>query len=114
VVRAVVAAGATTVGTSILHLRPGVRDHFMDRLADTHPELVDHYRRTYRGANAARSVRADIERRFYGLVRDHGGDLGNRWRPASFVRPTPPTKAPPDPEPAPEQLQLALPVAGGR
>jgi DNA repair photolyase len=114
VIRAVVAAGATTVGTSILHLRPGVREHFMDRLAATHPELVDHYARTYRGTNPAGAVRADIERRFYGLVRDHGGDLGNRWRPESLVRPSPKEPAPARPCPVPEQLQLALPVPTGR
>jgi DNA repair photolyase len=108
VVRAVVAAGATSIGTTILHLRPGVRDHFLARLAGSHPELVEHYRRTYRTANAPKAVQGDIERRFYGLVRDHGGDRGNRWRPESYGRP--PAPAPPvAPTASPEQLSLALP-----
>jgi DNA repair photolyase len=48
VVEACVAAGARSISTVLLHLRPGVDAVFLDRLAETHPHLVADYRRRYR------------------------------------------------------------------
>jgi DNA repair photolyase len=42
------AAGAGAVYTIPLHLRPGVREHFMEWLADTHPQLTGTYEELYR------------------------------------------------------------------
>ena len=64
VVRACVEAGARSVGAVLLHLRPGVREVFLARLADTHPELVPRYERWYPGVWAPRSVSERIHRRF--------------------------------------------------
>jgi DNA repair photolyase len=50
VVEACVEAGAVSVSTNALHLRPGVREHYMAWLERTYPELVETYRRRYRGS----------------------------------------------------------------
>ncbi|HEX2154676.1 MAG TPA: radical SAM protein [Acidimicrobiia bacterium] len=41
-------AGAEAVTTIRLHLRPGVKEHYMGWLADAHPELIDQYEKLYR------------------------------------------------------------------
>ena len=50
VVEACVAARAVSITALPLHLRPGVRDHFLSWLAGARPELVEDYRRRYRRA----------------------------------------------------------------
>ena len=50
-VQAAVAAGATNVVGLLLHLRPGVRDHYIEWLAQAFPHLVEPYERRY-GARA--------------------------------------------------------------
>ncbi|MGH8915714.1 MAG: radical SAM protein [Acidimicrobiia bacterium] len=41
-------AGVGSISTIRLHLRPGVKEHFMGWLADTHPELSSTYEKLYR------------------------------------------------------------------
>ena len=48
VVDACVEAGAVSVSTNALHLRPGVRQHYLAWLEQTYPDLVDVYQRRYR------------------------------------------------------------------
>jgi DNA repair photolyase len=48
VVGACVEAGAVSISAISLHLRPGVREHFMQWLREKRPELVDEYERRYR------------------------------------------------------------------
>ncbi len=43
VVRAARAAGARGIWASVVHLRPGVREHFLEALARDWPEEVEHY-----------------------------------------------------------------------
>jgi DNA repair photolyase len=50
VVAACVSAGAVSVTTVALHLRPGVREHYLGWLQGARPELVPAYRRSYRTA----------------------------------------------------------------
>ncbi|MDQ3575853.1 MAG: radical SAM protein, partial [Actinomycetota bacterium] len=50
VVRACVEAGAVSISALSLHLRPGVREHFMRWLEANRPELVADYERRYRRA----------------------------------------------------------------
>ncbi|MGQ0521055.1 MAG: radical SAM protein [Actinomycetota bacterium] len=50
VVRACVGAGAVSVAALPLHLRPGVREHFLTWLAANRPDLVEGYERRYRRA----------------------------------------------------------------
>jgi DNA repair photolyase len=47
VARACVEAGAVSVVGMLLHLRPGVKGVFLDRLGRTHPDLVPSYERLY-------------------------------------------------------------------
>ncbi|MGH9073505.1 MAG: Rv2578c family radical SAM protein [Acidimicrobiales bacterium] len=47
VVGACVDAGAVSVSASLLHLRPGVREHYLTWLASTRPDLVGDYERRY-------------------------------------------------------------------
>ena len=56
VVAAAMDAGATHVYPILLHLRPKVKEVYMDWLADTYPELVERYQAMYaRSAYAAKS-----------------------------------------------------------
>lgn len=61
VVRAARAAGACTIWASVLHLRPGTREHFLEALARDWPEEVERYEqlfadRAYLPATFARPV----------------------------------------------------------
>jgi DNA repair photolyase len=47
VTRACRDAGAVSITRVMLHLRPGVKEVFFTHLAQTHPHLVDRYRRLY-------------------------------------------------------------------
>lgn len=94
VIRAARDAGATSVWTNVLYLRPGTREHFLENLARDWPELVPKYERLYAGRayvtkDVLEPVRASVRR----LASEHG-IADRRRRP---IRP-----------PAePEQLALA-------
>jgi DNA repair photolyase len=49
VVKAARDAGATSIWTNLLYLRPGTREHFLEGLARDWPELVPQYEALYRG-----------------------------------------------------------------
>ena len=49
VVKAARDAGATSVWTALLNLRPGTREHFLEALGREWPELVPRYERLYQG-----------------------------------------------------------------
>ena len=49
VVRAARDAGATSIWTNVLYLRPGTREHFLANLGQDWPELVPRYERLYAG-----------------------------------------------------------------
>jgi DNA repair photolyase len=49
VVRAARDAGATSVWTNVLHLKPGTREHFLENLARDWPELLPMYEALYAG-----------------------------------------------------------------
>ena len=49
VVRAARDAGATSIWTNVLYLRPGTREHFLENLARDWPELLPRYERLYAG-----------------------------------------------------------------
>jgi DNA repair photolyase len=55
-------AGAVSVSAVALHLRPGVKEHFLADLHTKHPELADDLTRRYRGAYLPKSEQADIVR----------------------------------------------------
>ena len=95
VVRAARDAGATGIWANLLHLRPGTREHFLERLARDWPEELERYERLYAGraylpSAESEPVRAEVAR----LRRQLG--VADRRR----VRLAPP--------PEPEQFALAV------
>lgn len=95
VVRAAREAGATHVWTSLLHLRPGTREHFLEHLAEDWPEEAERYVRLYaRSAYLRKDVAAPVQARVAELRREHG------------IRDRRPRRTAPPSEPA--QLELAV------
>ncbi len=87
VVRGCVEAGARSIGHVVLHLRPGVRDHWLTSLRAADPGLAAEHERLYaRGTTAPAADRARIAE----LVR---ASLG-RWR-GRDTRPAGRSAAPP-------------------
>jgi DNA repair photolyase len=82
VVRACVQAGARSISPVLLHLRPGVKEVFLGRLADTHPHLLPRYRRRYRDrAYAPKAEQRALDTRIRELVRRNGGLPAERTDP---------------------------------
>ena len=115
VVQACVEAGAASISTVLLHLRPGVREVYLSRLAETHPHLVPEIRRRYRDrAYAPKVDQQALAAQVRDLVRAHGGTSAERGDPEHMTgrRPAPatPVVAPvPDDRPrSPAADQLSL------
>jgi DNA repair photolyase len=95
VVKAVRAAGATSVWANLLYLRPGTKEHFLEALARDWPEERERYEQLYaRGAYLPRSETDPGRSRVRDLAREH--DVRDRRR----VKLVPP----------PEPVQLSLRV----
>jgi DNA repair photolyase len=67
VVHAARAAGARSIWASMLNLRPGTREHFLEALARDWPEELERYERLYAGRaylpeSAAKPVRESVRR----------------------------------------------------
>ena len=97
VVRAARDAGATSIWTGLLNLRPGTREHFLDALARDYPEQLDYYerlyaRRAYLGKEQTKPVRDQVA----ALANEHGVRDRRRIR----LEPEPPAIA--------EQLALVV------
>jgi len=95
VVRAAREAGATGIWANLLFLRPGTREHFLERLAEDWPEQLPAYEklyagRAYLGSEDQKPVRSEVAR----LARELA--IRDRRR----VRLAPP--------PEPEQLSLSF------
>ncbi|MGD9483183.1 Rv2578c family radical SAM protein [Streptomyces sp. TRM70308] len=104
-VRAVAAAGATSVTPLTLHLRPGAREWYMAWLARHHPHLVRPYEALYAdGAYAPRWY----QRRITGQVHELAAEYGiGPSRPGAARRPgTGPPEDEPDPDLGGVQLTL--------
>ena len=81
--RAVRAAGASSVLAGALHLRPGARQWYMQWLRHEHPHLVDGYERLYaRSSYAPASYRSSLTRRARAAAAAHG----LRWGGAHRIR----------------------------
>ncbi|MFD7992336.1 Rv2578c family radical SAM protein [Streptomyces mexicanus] len=105
-VRAIAAAGATSVTPLTLHLRPGAREWFMAWLARHHPHLVPRYERLYAdGAYAPTWYQRRITRQVHELAHEYGiGPV--RAGAARRVRPPEPAPPPAPQSPGPVQLSL--------
>ena len=110
VVEACVEAGAVAVTALPLHLRSGVREHFMDWLGSARPELVDEYRRRYKRAYLPSREQDEVST----LVRKLVADARGRYAPPLSSRrsPTAPvvaaTQPPMHAAVAAQQLGLSL------
>ena len=63
------AAGATSIGGVVLHLRPGAREWFFTWLSRSRPDLVPAYERLYaRGANAPVQYRREVQARLRAIL----------------------------------------------
>jgi DNA repair photolyase len=90
-------AGAAFLWWNVLNLRPGTREHFLERLATDWPEELDRYRRLYRaGAYLSKAATRPLD-----LLMT---ELRSEW----VWEPRRRTIQPPEPEDA----QLLLPLAG--
>jgi len=94
VVRAAREAGATGLWCSVLHLRPGTREHFLESLARHWPALLPRYEELYRAPYLDRRAGDPIRARIASLRTAH--DIADRR-----ARPL-------EPPPAPAQLALTL------
>jgi len=74
VVEACVGAGAVSISAIALHLRPGVREHYLAWLAAARPDLVELYSQRFTGragprAYQPKAIQADLASRVQQLVR---------------------------------------------
>jgi DNA repair photolyase len=84
VVRAAIEAGATSITPIALHLRPGVREHYLSWLEARRPELMPEMRRRYRGAYAPAHERARLAETVREMLAGPGGV--RRPAPNRFTR----------------------------
>ena len=103
VVKACVDAGAVSVTPLLLHLRSGVREHYLDWLAAARPDLLERYAGLYPRAYAPAKTQDELAQTVRELVARHGG-ISAGPRQTRSVKAEPPA---PDP-PAPSQLQLGV------
>jgi DNA repair photolyase len=90
VVRACVDAGARSISPVLLHLRPGVKEHYLGWLADARPDLLERHQRLYRGSYAPARERDRVTQLVRDLVQQHRGGrrttapprLSSRFDPA--------------------------------
>jgi DNA repair photolyase len=86
VVRAARDAGATSIWTNVLYLRPGTREHFLENLARDWPALLPRYEQLYAGrAYVTKDVLEPVRRQVRELAVRYGV-TDRRRRP---VRPSP-------------------------
>jgi DNA repair photolyase len=107
VVDACVAAGAVSVSAISLHLRPGVREHYLSWLARERPDLAALYETLFTGRNGPRAYQPkarqeELSQRVARMVRDAQGRFGapTTMRASEFSR----RDDPPPESPATEQL----------
>ncbi len=77
VTRGAVEAGATFVTPILLHIRPGLKEHYMGWLADTYPHLVPKYQEMYPKSYASVAARKELS----GFVASVARDAGMKPRP---------------------------------
>jgi hypothetical protein len=87
VVKAARDAGATSIWTNVLYLRPGTREHFMGYLARDWPELVPSYQELYAGRDYLPRSEVEPVRREVAELRHRFevGDPGRVPRPPGAV-----------------------------
>jgi hypothetical protein len=112
VIKAARDAGATAVWTNVLYLKPGTREHFVEKLARDWPELLPSYERLYEGrAYVAKEVLEPVKQQVRDLAKEYGIADRRRRAPAARGEREVATDDRDDPRPlgspAAEQLSLA-------
>ena len=110
VVSACVEAGAESISAIPLHLRPGVREHFMGWLAGARPDLVADFERRYRRAYLPSAEQRELSSRVAAIA---AKTRRGRPRPSWYVRPSRTRSAAPVEQPSageagPPSRQLGL------
>jgi DNA repair photolyase len=72
VITAALDAGATYVSPILLHLRPGVREVYMDWLREAYPDLIPRYESMYRSAYASPADRKTLGERVHDITSSVG------------------------------------------
>ena len=73
VIKAVRAAGATSVWANLLYLKPGTKEHFLEALARDWPEELERYEQLYAGGAYLPRAEADpVREQVRSLAREHG------------------------------------------
>ena len=106
VVKACVDAGARSISPLLLHLRPGVREHYLEWLAGARPDLLEQYRRLYPGSYAPSKTQEELTRTVRELVERHGGRSARpeQSRPVARARAKAEARTPAEPS----QLGLGI------
>jgi len=82
VVEAAAGHGASFLGTRVLHLQPGTKEHFMEYLETEHPRLYHAYQVLYPAEFAPKQIQQEIRERVddlkdaYGLREGERRDMG--------------------------------------
>jgi DNA repair photolyase len=105
VVTACVDAGATAISAVALHLRPGVREHYLSWLRTARPDLVDEMRRRYRTAYLPAAEQRTLSEQVAAIVRAR---VSTRSKVAPPLPPPDRQEAPSTAGEAGTQLQLGL------
>jgi DNA repair photolyase len=118
VVKACVEAGAVSIGGIPLHLRPGVKQHYMDWLQQARPDLVSDYQRKYRNRSYLPAKDKEAVSAMVGDAIRQAGGVRRRRESTSFGHPPRPNPRPKpnanamddsaERGPTSEQLGLAL------
>ncbi|HEY2429688.1 MAG TPA: LAGLIDADG family homing endonuclease [Acidimicrobiales bacterium] len=114
VVEACVAAGAVSISSVALHLRPGVREHYLAWLAGARPDLVPLYEQRFTGRAGPRSyqpkaVQEELSHRVGDLVRAAEGRVAHPSGTRAVPVPRrPPAEAERPPPAHVDQLSLGL------
>ena len=95
VVRAARDAGATSIWTNVLYLRPGTREHFLEHLARDWPEQLPRYERLYRGRAYLSKGEIEPVRREVAELRDRFGIREPRHDSPPRVAPSTPRRLAP-------------------
>jgi DNA repair photolyase len=95
VVEAARRAGAAHLWASVLHLRPGTREHFLAELARDWPDHLPDYEQLYAGRAYLPAAETEPVRNLIARLRDEAGPPVDRPKPLR-------------PAPEPEQLALTL------
>jgi DNA repair photolyase len=105
VVAGCVDAGAVSISSVALHLRRGVREHYLGWLAGARPDLVDEYRRRYRRSYLPAEEQAALAEQ----VRSSAARARGQDGTGPDVSPRRPATSPPTPARlSPTQLQLQI------